>query len=100
MDELYEPIPGFPNYAVSNYGVVVNIVTDRELVRTPDSNGYVKVKLYNKGIPVTKYVHRLVAQAFFEMYSDRLEVLLLSDDKSDCSVRNITIGHESARRHQ
>jgi len=100
LDELYVDIPGFPRYAVSNYGIVINKDTDRELSRTPDSNGYVKVKLYTGGVGTTKYVHRLVAQAFFVDYSDSLEVLLISEDRSDCSVRNIMIGWESSRRHR
>jgi hypothetical protein len=68
MEEFWISFAALPNYAVSNYGVVLNIRTNRELKQSPDSNGYLRVSLYHKGIRHETYVHRLVAKAFFLNY--------------------------------
>lgn len=93
IEEIWVELDEFSNYAVSNYGRVVNIVTNRDLKQTPDSKGYLRVELYNEGKRKRVYVHRLVAQAFFLNYSEDHAVSHIGD-KQDNSVLNITLSEK------
>lgn len=88
IEELFVDVPGYPNYAVSNYGCVVNVKTEREL-KSWEHNGKLFVKLYSNGVSKNFFVHRLVAQAFFVDYDDIVEVHHISDDKHDNSIGNL-----------
>jgi len=92
LDEYWVTFDALPNYAVSNYGTVLNVNRDRELKPFPDANGYLRVVLYHKGIRHEVYVHRLVARAFFLNYQEGVEVKHINDDKNDNSVLNLTLG--------
>lgn len=98
LEEYFVPVEGYPNYAVSNYGKVINVNKDRYLKEGKDANGYLKVKLYRKGLGRTFYIHRLVAQAFFLMYKDGVEINHLNGFLWDNSVLNLTIGKRKARK--
>jgi hypothetical protein len=88
VEEVYVEIPDYPNYAVSNYGCVVNVNTNIEL-KAWEVNGKLMVKLYAKGQPKNFFVHRLVAQAFFVDYDDYVDVWHLSEDKHDNCISNL-----------
>lgn len=65
-DELkWLPVIGYEElYEVSNYGQVRNTRTGK-ILSGVNTNGYIRVRLYNKdGKPNKYYVHRLVAEAF------------------------------------
>ena len=64
--EQYATVKDYPNYAVSNWGDVLNIKTQRILKREDNGNGYSQVVLSNNGIPKTIKVHRLVALHFID----------------------------------
>lgn len=59
----WRTINGFPNYSVSNTGVVVNTKKNKTMV-IYTRKGYCLVKLSSNGKSVEKKVHRLVAEAF------------------------------------
>jgi len=67
--EQWKIITAYPNYAVSNLGRVMRVVTNkyhprqRILKTASDSDGYQVVTLYNPK-PMTKKVHQLVMRAF------------------------------------
>lgn len=65
-------IPNFPNYAVSEYGDVYNILRGYKLnpIRN-DIRGYLAVRLYNNRGSKLFQVHRLVADAFVDGKSDK-----------------------------
>lgn len=69
-DEVWKSVKGFEElYEISNYGRVKSIGsynTCKKGVLKPmvDSDGYLHVVLYNKGIRKDMSVHRLVATAF------------------------------------
>lgn len=88
VEEVFVEIPGFPNYAVSNYGSVVNVKTDRDIATT-ETRGKLMVKLYSDGKPKRFFIHRLVAQAFFVDYDEDVHVYHVSDDKHDNCVTNL-----------
>lgn len=70
--EQWKAIKGYDGYEVSNKGRVMNLnwnKTGQVKIMQPNPNpitGYVQVGLYNpiKRKTDTKYVHRLVAEAF------------------------------------
>ena len=97
LDEYWVGFDALPNYAVSNYGRVINVNTGRELKQTMDGNGYMKVVLYHKGIRHYIYVHRLVAKAFFLKYTHDHEVKHISEHKHDNSVLNLTLSERHCR---
>ena len=61
-DELWNIIEGYENYAICNYGWVMNIKTGRVLKQCY-RNIYLSVNLCN-GKMKTFYVHRLVAKTY------------------------------------
>lgn len=89
MRENWVEIEGYPNYAVSNLGRVLNIQRDTILKARPNDEGYLRVSLSNNGLVRDFYVHRLVAAAFFTGYDPRGQVFHFNEDKEDCSVDNI-----------
>lgn len=61
---LWKTIEQFPNYEVSNSGLVRNKVTGKALKLGKTTGGYLQVGLRNSRGRKWKYVHRLVAKAF------------------------------------
>jgi hypothetical protein len=59
----YKKIEGYPNYMISNTGMVLNISKNKHLKNVLNER-YLIVLLYNKGVRKKYYVHRLVANAF------------------------------------
>lgn len=100
LDEFWVTFDTIPNYAVSNYGTVLNVRRNRELNPTPDGDGYLRVALYHKGLRYDAYVHRLVAKAFFLNYQEGIEVKFKNGDKTDCSVLNLTLGEHRVRTRE
>lgn len=92
LDELWVTLDGLERYAVSNYGRVINQERGNELTPSPDKNGYMRVGLSYNGTVYNVYVHRLVAKCFFLNYAKGVEVKHISENKSDNSVLNLTLG--------
>lgn len=92
LDEHFVPVEGLPNYAVSNYGRVINVKKGNELKATPDPKGYYRVALYHNAKRFEYGVHRLVAQAFFADFHPDIEVRHINDDQSDNAIMNLTLG--------
>lgn len=88
VEEVFVEVPGFPNYAVSNYGTVCNVVTEKDL-KPWSHDGKLLVKLHHEGVSKNLFVHRLVAQAFFVDYDDLVEVYHISPDKLDNCITNL-----------
>lgn len=91
MKEEWVEIEGYPNYAVSNYGNVLNIQRDRILTPRPNDEGHLRVSLSNGGIVRDFYIRRLVAAAFFIDYDPRHQVFHWNDNKEDNSVTNLRL---------
>lgn len=64
MEELWEFIPKYPNYQVSNSGKIYSLNKDKLLTPSIVWSGYKMVRLYNKGYSKDYSVHRLVAQSW------------------------------------
>lgn len=93
VDEQWVNLDGLSNYAVSNYGRVINVHRNKELKHTIDKRtGFHKVSLSHKGVKYYVFVHRLVAKCFFLNYQPGVEVLFINGNKDDITVLNLTLG--------
>lgn len=92
LTEKWVQFDTLPNYAVSNYGRVINIKTARNLTPSPDGKGYYRVALYHRGVRNDVYVHRLVAQAFIAEYQEGIEVRHSNGDRANNAVTNLIFG--------
>jgi NUMOD4 motif/HNH endonuclease len=64
MDEAWRPVVGWEDkYLVSNRGQVMSLISHR-LMKLQPKSGYWVVKLSGKGKQYSRYVHRLVLEAF------------------------------------
>lgn len=99
VEEKWEDVKDFPNYAVSNYGTVINKNTNRELKPWRTPAGYLTINLYyGTGKKKKRFLlHRLVAEAFFLNYSDGHAVVFENNNFEDCSVKNITLSVKKCR---
>lgn len=92
MKEEWVTINGFSNYEVSNYGYVRQRGTFRNLDRTPDHNGYLRVIMRsNDGDRRVVYLSQLVAAAFFSDFREGMRVINVTGDYEDCSIINLRL---------
>lgn len=83
IKEIWKEIPN-TTYFISNFGNIKNKF-GKKLKPSYDKDGYLEVKLHINKIPVHKKMHRLVAQAFLNNYSEELQVNHLNG-KKDCNI--------------
>lgn len=89
QEEVWVEIDGYPNYAVSNKGRIVNQETDMILRERPNENGYMRVALYQNGWRRDHYVHQLVAFAFFGDFRLGEHLEWVNGDVSDNRPENL-----------
>ena len=82
-EEIWAPIEGFPDYAISSYGRVKNIKLDRLLNPHHNSYGYHRVSLRRDGQTFDKLVHRLVAGAFMGGFHTTYRVRHVNDNANN-----------------
>ena len=93
MKEQYLPIPGYPDYKVSNFGNVYSIRNDIILKPKKHSKGYLKVQLNNSK---QFFIHRLVLITFIgEPPKGRPQTRHLDDDKTNNKLSNLRWGSQS-----
>lgn len=88
MEELWAEIPGFPNYQISDQGQVFFKRFNRFLSPGVNSEGVLRVTLYDDGVPHIKYVHLMVAQAFLPWYHGQ-RLTWLNNNRFDCRAENL-----------
>jgi NUMOD4 motif. len=89
QEEVWVEIEGFPNYAVSNRGRVVNLDTDMILSERTHEKGYLRVALYKGGARQDIYIHQLVAAAFFARFRRGEHVEHVNGDPTDNRPENL-----------
>lgn len=89
MIESWKAIDGFPNYMISNIGSVRNIKTGRILVPIKNKEGYLSIKLCNKGHQKGFRINRLVAQYFIPNPDNLPVVNHINEIKTDNRVENL-----------
>ena len=90
-ERVWCPIEEFPNYEVSNDGIVANAETGRHLVTSKTQAGQIKVGLTDpKGVRRTRLVKHLVARAFVPGESDIYDTPInLDGDQSNNHFTNL-----------
>jgi len=91
MDEVWGEIEDFPNYAISNFGEVVNIKFNRSLKPRYNSRGYSHVILFNGGIRREFYIHQLVAYTFLGDFRSGVHIQHRDGNKLNNHVSNLRI---------
>jgi len=86
--EEWRPIQEFPNYEVSNFGNIKNIVTNKLLKCCP-KGGYYHVSLVNNETKKTFKVHRLVALAFIPNPENKTDVNHKDKNKLNNKLENL-----------
>lgn len=93
-EEIWKPVPDWPEYEVSNLGKVKrvaagsNAVIGRILKPQPLGAGYICVNLSARGTRKKMLIHRLVASAFLGPPGD-FEVCHWDGDPKNCRLDNL-----------
>lgn len=88
--EIWRPIENFPNYEVSNYGRIKNVLSGNILSPYKNENGYMIISLHNGSGNNRKYrVHRLVAEAFIPNPNNYPIINHKDENKSNNHVSNL-----------
>lgn len=104
--ELWHDVVGYENkYEVSNFGRVKslnyrgNTGTEQILKPVTDRYGYLYVELWKDGKGKKFKIHRLVAQAFLDDYSEELQANHRNGCKTDNTLSNLEMvtGAENIR---
>jgi hypothetical protein len=82
-------IANYPNYTISNTGVVFNLRTQKIMKLHPDKDGYWVLNLSSNGHKRSMRVHRLVAEAFIWTNDTTLTVNHINGIKEDNTVENL-----------
>lgn len=93
--EIYVPIHDFEDlYAISNYGNVKNIKTNKVLKGRDNGHGYLSVTLGSETRKKRCYIHRLVAEHFLDIPEclkkyKKLDVNHIDSNKSNNFYKNL-----------
>lgn len=91
LDELFVPIPFFENYAVSNFGTVINLETEMEVNKwLSTTHNRMKVRFYVLGAYIDFFIDDLVTEAFFVNWEPGVKIYYKNHDHTDCTVLNLT----------
>lgn len=85
IKEIWTPVADHPEYEVSNIGNVRNSKTYKILSREITYRGYARVNISGKH----QYVHRLVADAFYEGRNGDLDVRHRDGNKLNNFIGNL-----------
>lgn len=94
-EENWVEVAGYPNYAVSNWGRVVNVKTDQLLQERDNGRGYLRVALCREGETRDFYVQQLVANAFFDAFDPGEQIEWVNGDTTNNSLDNLRLKKRS-----
>lgn len=89
MGRMWSKIKGFPNYSISENGLVRNDKTGKIKAYNGLRNGYASVDLYNNGKRSTRRIHRLVGDAYLENPDNKSQINHRDGDKLNNDYRNL-----------
>lgn len=88
MEEIWKQIEEFPNYHISNFGNIKNIITNK-LLKKSLKGGYYNISLVNNNGRKTFKIHRLVALAFINNNENKPEVNHKDKNKLNNNIDNL-----------
>ncbi len=98
--EEWRDVAGWPDYLVSDTGLVKSLKWGKERILRPGSDkGYLKVALCANGEQRTCSIHKLVMEAFVGPCPDGLEVCHNNGDPSDNRLENLRYDTKSANQY-
>lgn len=90
MDEIWETIPEFPRYEVSNFGQVANKEGDYYIRPSPTQQGGLKLGLVKNNKQYQRSLSRLVAEAFVPGRDEIFDTpIQLDNDYFNCRADNL-----------
>lgn len=89
MNEEWVRIKDFDKYEISNHGIIRNVYTGRIKKQRSTKTGYMLVDLCNNSHVSTKYVHRLVAEAFIPNLESFPQINHKDENKKNNCVDNL-----------
>lgn len=93
--EICKPIPGYPNYEVSNWGRIFIVKNGTRIEKIPrpcsGREQYLIIQLWNQGQKKKICVHNLVAKVFLGEIPDGYVVDHINNNPSDNYVTNLQI---------
>lgn len=87
--EIFRPIKGFEDYLVTDTGRVYSLKSRMYLKFTRVNSNYLQAKLWKQNKMYSKYVHRLVADAFLENSENKPTVDHINRNRTDNRVENL-----------
>lgn len=97
LEEMFVPIPFFENFAVSNFGTVINLKTEMEVSQwLSATTNRMKVRFHVLGAYIDFFVDDLVTEAFFVNWKPGIKVYYKNHDHKDCTVLNLTFDPQYA----
>lgn len=102
--EIWKPIPGYEGkYEASSFGRVRSLdryvsgktadinylISGKILTPIKNKNGYLRVNLCNEEGHKAKYIHRLIASAFFPLYHEGNDINHKDENPENNSLSNI-----------
>ena len=84
-----KPIPGFENYLIFDDGRVWSLVKNLFLKQRTTWGGYLSVGLKNNGQSTTRFIHRLLAEAFIPNPNNYEVVNHKDENKLNNSLDNL-----------
>lgn len=88
------PIYGFPNYQISEQGIITNIKNGRFLKPQASQANYLSVNLYRKGKSHSQTIHSLVAEHFLPNPDNYKYVIHINGNTNDNSLSNLKWNHK------
>lgn len=101
-DDKHIVIQGYPNYEITENGLVYSVKYKRYMVQKTTGGGYKSVKLCNDGANKDHYVHRLVAEHYLEKPNKNDQIIVNHKDrnKTNNRVENLEwVSHRENAQH-
>ena len=87
MEEEWKTIENYPNYKISNTGVVKN--AKNKIIKQREKDGYYKLTLSDNNNPKDFFIHRLIAIQFIENPDNFKIVDHINGDKKNNNISNL-----------
>ena len=82
-------IKNYENYIVSKDGRIYNKITSKKIKPSPDTRGYLQVKIYKNGKGITRKLHRLIAETYLPNTYNKPQINHIDGNKVNNSLENL-----------